>query len=155
MYDIILVVVTNIIMVFNQHHLHHKVRFAWYPSYCIVIISAIIIEMISVIFSVIISVIIIGMISVIISVIISVVISVVISVIIIDMISVPTSVINSVIISVVISVIIIDMIMVPSDVSLLPRLRQVFCATMTAMEGSTDSAQPGSVGFLIKNDKSF
>ena len=121
--NIILVVVTNVIMVFNQHHLHHKVRFAWYPSYCIVIISAIIIEMISVIFSVIISVIIIGMISVIISVIISVV------------------------ISVVISVIIIDMIMVPSDVSLLPRLRQVFCATMTAMEGSTDSAQPGSVRF--------
>ena len=57
------------------------------------------------------------------------------------------SVIISVIISVVISVIIIDMIRVPSDVSLLSRLRHVFCATMTAMEGSTGSAQPGSVGF--------
>ena len=102
-------VYTNVIMVFNhsKYHLHHKVRFAWYRSYCIVIISVSIIDMISVIISV----------------------------------------ITSVIISVIINVIIIDMIRVPSDVSLLPRLRHVFCATMTAMEGSTDSAQPGSVGF--------
>ena len=67
------------------------------------------------------------------------------------MISVIISVIISVVISVIISVIIIDIIIdiiiVPSDVSLLPRLRQVFCATMTAMEGSKGSAQPGSVGF--------
>ena len=104
-----IILVNNVIMVFNhsKYHLHHKVRFAWYRSYCIVIISVSIIDMISVIISV----------------------------------------ITSVIISVIINVIIIDMIRVPSDVSLLPRLRQVFCATMTAMEGSTDSAQPGSVGF--------
>ena len=58
--DLILVLVTNIIMVFNhsKYHLHHKVRLAWHQSHCIVIIF----KMISVIISVIISVVISGII---------------------------------------------------------------------------------------------